>query len=137
MRDFIKIAGVTFDNNNGENRQSILRSLGFGFFSASLVQTTFEDERAVEVWVNGKQIGYIPRAELNNPMSLRRELVCQVFFFEEKDIYYAELTEFQPVSETEILRMRQFCQLHRTEMPINDFRAYAAFYAKHNISTAS
>lgn len=124
MRDFIKIAGVTFENSDGENRQSILQSLGFGFFSASLIQTTFENERAVEVWVNGKQVGYIPRTELNNPMSFRQNLAVQVLYYEEKGIYYGELTEFQPVDKNTETEMQQYCQMHNIEMPVNDRRAY-------------
>lgn len=88
----IKVAGVTFPNNDGESRQEILKQIGFGFKTAILKQTTFEGERAVEVWIDGKQVGYIPRKELNDPMSYFTELTAQIMYFEREDIIFVELS---------------------------------------------
>lgn len=90
----MRVAGVTFPNPDGESRQEILKNIGFGFFTANLVQTTFENERAVEVWIQGKQVGYVPRADLDNPMSYKQTLKAQILFFDAKGIYHVDLSEF-------------------------------------------
>lgn len=86
-----KIAGVTFRNSNGESRQEILKNLGFGWKLADLKQTTFNGERAVEVWIDGKHVGYIPKTDLNSEFSHYAALDALILYYEEKDIYYAEL----------------------------------------------
>lgn len=86
-----KVAGVTFCNPDGESRQKILDNLGFGWKTAVLKQTVFEGERAVEVWIEGKQVGYIPKANLSCEFSYRDELKALVLYFPEQDINFVEL----------------------------------------------
>lgn len=55
------VAGVTF-----ENRQSILKQLDHGRLqSIYFRKSTFEKEPCVEVYANGKMIGYVPKKRLN------------------------------------------------------------------------
>ena len=89
----ISVAGVTFSNENGESRQKILRDFGFGFRYALLRQTTYEHERAVEVWVDSKMVGYIPKKRLDDPLSYKELLRAQILYLEQEDIYYVELTD--------------------------------------------
>lgn len=128
MGDYIKIAGVTFDNPDGENRQDILRNFGFGYRYAILKQTVFENERAVEVWVDSKLIGYIPRKELDNPLSYRDLLLAQIMYFEEKDIYCAEVSEIQHPDAQDTAKIMTFCNERNLTPPfIADKRVYGMF----------
>ena len=98
--DGIKVAGVTFCNNDGQSRQEILKQIGFGWATAYLKQTVYNGERAVEVWIEEKQIGYIPKTALNNKLSYYDSLSALILYFEEKDIYYVELYECETFKHT-------------------------------------
>ena len=91
----INVAGVTFTNEDGESRQQILRDLGFGFHYALLKQTTYENERAVEVWIDSKMVGYVPRKNLDDAMSYAEILRAQILYMEQEDILYVELTSLE------------------------------------------
>ena len=69
-----KVAGVTFKNEDGTKRQTILRHLKFGDepyvdpdreMTLDLVETTFDDELAIEVRLNGYQVGFVPRNKIS------------------------------------------------------------------------
>lgn len=121
----IHVAGVTFANPDNESRQEILKNLGFGYHYAILQQTTFENERAVEVWVDSKLIGYIPRKELDNPMSYEAILAVQICCNEETDTFYAILSPIEPLSFEQMNEMSEFFKKHHPELPIVfDKRAY-------------
>jgi len=123
----INVAGVTFANSDGEHRQDILKNLGFGYYNAVLKQTTFENERAVEVWINDKQVGYIPRSELDNQLSFSPALFAQIYLYKEKDIYCVTLSEFITPSYDLQHDMNTYCAAKGLPMPINDVRAYSLF----------
>ena len=64
------VAGVTFDNEDGTNRQKILRALRFGdepyaapsgLNDVQIIDTFYDGELAYEVHVNDYQIGYVPK----------------------------------------------------------------------------
>lgn len=130
MNEYIKVAGVTFPNDDGESRQTILKNIGFGFHYALLNQTTYDNERAVEIWCDGKMVGYIPKIELTNPLSYAEILILQVLYFEEKGIYCAELSERQEPTDEETKRVIEICNEKKLKMPIVvDKRAYAFFAA--------
>lgn len=131
MKDSIKVAGVTFANENGENRQEIIASLGLGFKTAKLKHTTFEGERAVEVRIGGKLIGYVPRTQLSNPLSYADELTALVSVYSgpSTDKYYVVLTERQTPSAKEYAYMKKCCLAAKRPMPAYDRRAYAQYWA--------
>lgn len=69
-----RVAGVTFENDDGTSRQEILRHLKFRDepyaepdtdLTLDLVETTFEDELAIEVRLNDYQIGFVPRNKIS------------------------------------------------------------------------
>lgn len=75
-----RVAGVTFENNDGTSRQEILRHLKFGDapwaddpedLTATLEETEYEGEQAFAVFVNGYQVGNVPKA------SIRKVAVAQ------------------------------------------------------------
>ena len=129
MSDTINVAGVTFVNPDGEERQKILQNFGFGYRYAILQETTFEGERAVEVWVDSKLIGYIPRKELNNPLSRMNLLVAQICYYEEKDIYCATLSPVEEPSTAACYVMQAYCEKNHISPPtVIDTRAFNLFW---------
>lgn len=128
MDNHIKVAGVTFDNPDGESRQTILRKLGFGYRYAILKQTTYDGERAVEVWTDSKFIGYVPKSQLDNELSYASILLVQILYYEEKNIFCAELSELQTPSDAEIVQMKLFCRDNKLTMPPMDKRTFKYTY---------
>lgn len=68
-----RVAGVSFDNEDGTSRQEILRHLKFGDspwandpddLVASIEETTFDGDLAFTVFVNGYQVGFVPKASV-------------------------------------------------------------------------
>lgn len=61
------VAGVTFQNEDGRHRQTILRRMHFGDapydngYSASLEEYDFQGKPAIGVLINGEMIGNVPR----------------------------------------------------------------------------
>ena len=75
-----RVAGTTFENEDGTSRQDILRHLKFGDapwadgpedLTATLEETEYEGEQAFAVFVNGYQVGNVPKA------SVRKVAVAQ------------------------------------------------------------
>ena len=65
-----RVAGATFDNDDGTSRQEILRHLRFGDppwaddpedLTATLEEETFEGEPAFAVLINGYRVGSVPK----------------------------------------------------------------------------
>lgn len=62
----IKVAGVTFKNGR-KSRQAILRKIKYqdepfnGYLDVTFEGYDFEGEQAIGVYVNGQQIGNVPR----------------------------------------------------------------------------
>lgn len=134
MKDTIKVAGVTFNNPDGTNRQDIIRSLGLGWKTAKLKQTTFDDERAVEVRISGKLIGYVPRTMLSNPLTELDELTALVEYYPGKKIsdtgkWHVTLSKRIVPSSKEYAYMKKLCLNAKMPMPAYDRRAYASYWA--------
>lgn len=69
-----RVAGVTFENDDGTSRQEILRHLKFEdepYYDpddepmVGLMETSFNNELAIEVAINGYQIGFVPRQKIS------------------------------------------------------------------------
>ena len=66
-RIFTRLAGVTFDNDDGSSRQAILKDIkasGGGDAELSLEEFEYKGKPAVRVLVDGEQIGNIPRGRV-------------------------------------------------------------------------
>ena len=68
-----RVAGVTYENDDGSSRQEILRHLKYGDppwaddpedLLCTLEETGFGGEPAFSVWVNGYQVGYVPKKSI-------------------------------------------------------------------------
>ena len=66
-----KVAGVSYDNDDGTSRQEILRHLKFRDepyaspdedLMLDFIKTEFDGQLAIEVQINGYQVGFVPRA---------------------------------------------------------------------------
>ena len=60
------VAGVSYTNDDGEDRQYILRKMKFGDgefekFTITLEKTTFDGRLAIAVYSNGHHLGYVPK----------------------------------------------------------------------------
>lgn len=69
-----RVAGVTFDNDDGTSRQDILRHLYFGDapyaddpedLDVDFVETDYHGDPAIEVHINGYQVGHVPKGKVN------------------------------------------------------------------------
>lgn len=78
------VAGVTFQNEDGRHRQTILRRMHFGDapfdngYSASLEEYDFQGKPAISVTVNGEMIGNVPREAVQAVLSFMDRPGCCV-----------------------------------------------------------
>ena len=66
----VKVAGVTFSNDDGTKRQSIIRKIKFKDKPFETTEITFsrydyEGELAISVLANGVQIGNVPKEQID------------------------------------------------------------------------
>lgn len=134
MKNTIRVAGVTFANEDGRNRQEIIRNLGTGWKTAKLKQTKFDGERAVEVRISGHLVGYVPKTQLSNPLSYKGELTALVEYYPGKLVddtgkWHITLFERATPSAKEYAYMKKLCAEAKRPMPAYDSRAYASYWA--------
>ena len=74
-----RVAGTTFENEDGESRQEILRHLRFGDkpyadnpddLYCTLEETTFECDPAIAVYINSYQVGFVPKANIKRVLGM-------------------------------------------------------------------
>lgn len=98
-----KVAGVTFDNNDGTNRQKHLAKFyldhhGAAYGEGSLLRYYYEGSPAIYVLLEGKIIGNIPADEVENVLEIIDQIddvsVYVSRFYAEDDmlIYFARVT---------------------------------------------
>jgi len=82
-----RVAGTTFSNEDGENRQDILRHLKFGDapwaddpedLLATFEETSIDGRQAFAVLVNGYQVGFVPKSMVPR-VAAAREHVATCF----------------------------------------------------------
>lgn len=78
-----RVAGTTFDNDDGSSRQDILRHLKFGDepwaddpddLLATIEEETFNGELAFSVLVNGYQVGFVPKGYIQKVAKARQNV---------------------------------------------------------------
>ena len=101
-----RVAGVTFENDDGTSRQDILRHLKFGDapwaddpedLTATIDETTFEGEQAFEVLINGYQVGFVPKTSIRK-VAAARDHVGTCFVSDVKVIGGGTGSDGQPIS---------------------------------------
>ena len=130
MKTFLKIAGVQFDNEDGESRQEILKTLKkntCGIITVDLVETTYEGEYAIKCLDHNsrKIIGWIPKTELKNEI-----LSSQMTGFIRVGSYGAsvQLAVIKRPTQAQYHAVKIICSRARKSMPAYDTRAYAYIF---------
>ena len=133
----LKLAGVTFANDDGSKRQDILKQIYDtcyrGAILADPIEVLFDGERAVKVTckMHGKNpvVGWIPKEALKaNPILPSSLLLCvRKYEDENKTVYHGYLSERQEPSK----RQQRYVQRLRDIVPVtyvaSDKRIYSAF----------
>jgi hypothetical protein len=136
MKDIIKVAGVTFTNQDGISRQSILREFGENcFITVNLIKQSFfnEDTRQSELAIacieknTKKQIGFIPREDITSDIMNIRQMTGHVGCYAPSDTYYCELSQVQAPPTEMYADMKTVCEKRKLTMPAYDVRAFIQF----------
>lgn len=135
MKTMVRVAGVTFNNDNGVSRQNIIRSLQgeHGIITCDLIETVYhnpetgEDEKAIEVreHVSKQMLGYIPRKELDNE-NLDNQMTGFIRFY--KGTWSVQLDTIKRPSPKQYAYVKSLCTKYRKAMPAYDVRAYAYMF---------
>lgn len=83
-----RVAGTTFDNDDGSSRQEILRHLKFGDapwandqddLTATLEETEYDGQQAITVFINDYQVGFVPKTSIRQVAAARKHVAtCYV-----------------------------------------------------------
>lgn len=130
----IKVVGVTFNNEDGESRQEILRALRKSnrrIVDLDLIYTEFEGEPAIKVRERStkKIIGWMPRTEVVEIMKAKiKHTIGFITKYEETECVKITKPEFP--TNVEYHRMKAMCAKKGVEMPAYDKRAYKVWEKK-------
>lgn len=132
MKNMIKVAGVTFTNEDGTSRQEILAGLvgTTGIITVDLQQTTWhndetnEDEYAIKCIEHNtrKVIGWIPKTELDNDI-LSSQMTGFIRYYHNK--YSVQLDTIKRPSQKQYHAVKALCAKQGRPMVAYDVRAYA------------
>jgi len=132
MSNMIKMAGVKFNNDDGESRQEILSNLFNinlgGIITVDLIETEFEGEYAIKCVEHNsrKVIGWIPKTELKNEI-----LSSQMTGFIRRTSYghNVQLSVIKKPTSAQYHYAKALCGRNKKPMPAYDARAYAFIFA--------
>lgn len=124
----MKVAGVSFDNDDGTSRQQILSTMAKregGYAIVDLIETTFDGERAVKIIDHNSKgcIGWVPKDNLEDnptfPASVTAKIQCY------KGTYFATISETVVPSAKQYYAAKCICKNNNIMMPAYDSRAYS------------
>lgn len=124
-----KVSGVTFNNEDGKNRQQVLAELVAAnrqIITVDLVYTTFNGEFAIQLVENTTRqtIGWVAKTELYKFTSCNiRQMTGFIGFY--NGTYYTRLDMQQAPSYQDYVSMYRYCSQNGYAMPAYDVRAYA------------
>ena len=147
-----KVVGVTSANPDGESRQQIIQNIiekqgrcGQWTGTGKLNVTRYVDieegrnEPAIEVLVDGKLIGYVPKARIEDVASNKKtqsgSVLVQLSFVEQYGVYSAKLftpNKSKPTKKMEVAVNRILRENPHLEPPDKTFDAYRAFLNKYH-----
>ena len=133
------IAGVTFANNDGENRQGILASLtaaGKTIIGIKIVKQNYTDSTgrtslalACVERTTGKQIGFIHQNEIADMLSKGlTEMTGFVSYNTKGKCYFVEIDTVQAPSRNQYILVKNTCKRAGIEAPAYDVRAYKRWF---------
>ena len=128
----IKIAGVTFNNEDGESRQEILKELynsGRRIVTVDVKPTTFEGDRAIRLIEHHtkKMLGWVPKDEIKNIK--HSQMTAFIDFSTKTGKYSARIDEQKKPTPKQYEYVKYLCTAYRRPMPAYDVRAYADVFA--------
>ncbi len=128
------VAGVTFENPNGESRQELLAYLP-KHIAVNLVHTTFtrnngQKEPAIEIWEksSGKQIGFIPKDRIRQMQNVH-ELIGTIA--KNKNTWNCTLRMPEKPSGKLYHAVKNLCQQQNLKLPPYDKQIMTAFLIDH------
>ena len=132
-----KIAGVTFDNEDGTKRQDLLKNLYDHFLDQPFVvqanHTTYENEPAIQLISNGHIIGWIPKTDVDKIPANSINMVCYLnkSDIDGKTIYFGSVRPAEaPSAKQYAIVMRKYRSHKITKLPIYDKYIYSQAIGK-------
>lgn len=127
MEKTFKLAGVTFNNEDGTPRQDILRvlyELPGHVTIVKLIETTYDGERAVKVIdeKSGQTIGWIRKADLFIMNKFPEKMTARIDFY--KDNYFVVLEEYKTPSQKLYHAVKELCDKKHIQRPMYEMNAY-------------
>ena len=146
------VAGVTFDNPDGESRQEIIKNIikkhtDRNYYSGQgrLKLTTWVnhetgfDEPAIEVWMEDKLIGYIPKLKIEEVAKHQRtqsgSVIIQLSYVRQYDTYSAKVftpNKSKPTKKMEYAVNKILAKRPELDKPEETFDAYRAFLTRYH-----
>ena len=134
------VAGVTFANEDGTNRQGILAGLvgaGKDIIGIRLVKQNYTDANNKTTLAlgciertTGKQVGFIHNADIAEMLEKGiTELTGFIGYNQKGHCYFIELSEVKAPSKNQYIMVKNTCARAGIEMPTYDVRAYKRWFA--------
>ena len=126
----IKVVGVTFKNEDGENRQDILRTLRKSnrrIVDLDFIYTEFNGQPAIKVRERStkKIVGWMPKDRVAEIMDAKiKQTVGFITKFEDTNCECLHIAKPEFPTGQEYHRMKAMCTKKGVEMPAYDKRAY-------------
>ncbi len=136
----MNIAGVTFNNKDGENRQGILAGLaaaGKTIIGIKIVKQNYTDSTtgrtslalACVERTTGKQIGFIHQNEIADILSKGvTEMTGFIGYNTKGKCYFVEIDTVQAPSRNQYILVKNTCKRAGIEAPAYDVRAYKRWF---------
>lgn len=143
-----KVAGVTFSNDDGESRQAIIKNIidtkgsnGMWSGPGKLRLISYDNdgtpEPAIEVFVDNKLIGYVPKVHVQNVADHKKtqsgSVLVQLSYIPQHDTYSAKLfapNRVLPTKNQEYAVKKILKEDPSLEPPEKTFDAYREFLNK-------
>lgn len=133
MKNYIKLAGVTFENetkDGGKNRQELIKDIVSkqgDIINVSLEACAWEGEYAIKVKDKKSRavIGWIPRNMLRSKL-IGKQMTAIIMNYQ--GVWSARLSPVQAPSKAQYHFMLTMCKRTGRTMPVYDKRAYNAAF---------
>lgn len=131
------VVGVTFDNEDGTNRQDIIKRIckddtqNEHLFLARLENTTYVNpqnvtERAIAVYAGKEQLGFI-RHDFIEQMPDVTQVVAIASYFPKADKYTVNLYTHEKPSSKQYSYVKRICNMLGCPLPVYTRQAYTRF----------
>lgn len=133
----MRVNGVTFNNEDGKNRQEVLREISHreaGISIVNMIETKYDGERAVQIFdsVTNQCVGWVPKDELPLHESFPETMTLKVQMY--KGTMFADVFETITPSSKQYYAVKRICKERKIPMPAYDARAYKSLIVK-NLAT--